>query len=403
MKEKLTRNIGLKILSIILAAFLWLVITNVIDPISTKPFRDVKVEILHADAITSLGQIYDIEEGETIDFTVSARRTIRDDLSSSDFVVTADLSKLSDVNAVTIKITCPRYGDQVTVLDNNQVMKVKLEELASKHFKVNVKQKGNPAEGYYVYEKTANTLITVKGPRSKIDKIAEIVTEVDVTDIDGSFRTIESPKALDAEGKRIDASNLNFSQTEVPVYIGVYRTKKIDLNIVIAGKPADGYMVTSKDFEPKTIEVAAKDEILNNTQTLTISEDVSEAFKDIKKEVNLKEQLTEGLILVDDNQTVVVNIKIEKAMSKEIVITPEDLDVRNKQDALKLVYLSAGPFTLNIKGPAKEIMDLSKDDIKPFIDLSNCSGGTYVVDIKADLSNYITMENMPRVNISLMQ
>jgi Uncharacterized protein conserved in bacteria len=403
MKEKLTRNIGLKILSIILAAFLWLVITNVIDPISTKQFRDVKVDILHSDAITSLGQIYDIEEGGTIDFTVTARRTIRDDLSASDFVVTADLSKLSDVNAVTIKISCPRYGDQVTVVDNNQVMKVKLEELASKHFKVNVKQKGNPAEGYYVYEKTANTLMTVTGPRSKIDKIAEIVTEVDVTDIDGSFRVNEAPKALDADGKRIDATNLNFSQSEVPVYIGVYRTKKVDLNIIPTGKPADGYMVTKVDFEPKTIEVAAKDEVLNNTQIVTITEDISGASENIEQEVKLKEQLTDGLILVDDSQTAVVNIKIEKAQTKEIVIAPEDIEVRNKPDILKLVYLSAGPFTLDIKGPAKEIEDLSKDNIKPFIDLSNCSGGTYTVDIKADLSDYVTLENIPRVNISLMQ
>ena len=67
MKEKLTRNIGLKILSIVLAAILWLVITNIDDPIKTKNFYNVPVEILNEDAIASLNQVYDIKEGETID------------------------------------------------------------------------------------------------------------------------------------------------------------------------------------------------------------------------------------------------------------------------------------------------------------------------------------------------
>ena len=105
MKEKLTRNIGLKILSIVLAAILWLVITNIDDPIKTKNFYNVPVEILNEDAIASLNQVYDIKEGETIDFTVAARRSIIENLALSDFRVTADFSKLSDVNAVTIDIT----------------------------------------------------------------------------------------------------------------------------------------------------------------------------------------------------------------------------------------------------------------------------------------------------------
>ena len=38
MKDKLTRNIGVKILSVVIAAFLWLVITNVNDPVKSRTF-----------------------------------------------------------------------------------------------------------------------------------------------------------------------------------------------------------------------------------------------------------------------------------------------------------------------------------------------------------------------------
>jgi YbbR domain-containing protein len=60
MKEKLTKNIGLKILSIILAAILWLVITNVDDPEEAKTFTDIKVQVINEKAITSQDKVYDI-------------------------------------------------------------------------------------------------------------------------------------------------------------------------------------------------------------------------------------------------------------------------------------------------------------------------------------------------------
>ncbi|MHB8129656.1 MAG: CdaR family protein, partial [Mobilitalea sp.] len=198
MKEKLTRNIGLKVLSIILATILWLVITNVDDPVTSEDFFNVPVEIINKDAIASRDLIYEIIEGEAIDFTVAARRSIADDLTVSDFKVTVDFAKLSDVYAVTINITCPRYGEDVTVTEGlYQVMKVNLEELAEKPFKVNVVQKGEPSEGYYVGEKTASTIIRVSGPKSKIERIKDIVVEVDVSEVSEKFRAIEEPKALD--------------------------------------------------------------------------------------------------------------------------------------------------------------------------------------------------------------
>ncbi|MDD3174343.1 MAG: CdaR family protein [Herbinix sp.] len=404
MKEKLTRNIGLKILSIILAAILWLVITNVDDPITPRNFNNVPVEILNANEVTNLGQVYDILEGETIDFTAAARRTIADNLTVSDFKVTADFSKLSDVNAVTINISCPGYEDDVTITNGlYQVMKVSLEELAEKHFKVNVVQKGEPAEGYYVYEKTANTILRVSGPKSKIESIAQIVVDVDVTEVAGSFHTSEAPKALDADGNEIDASNLDFSETSVSIYIGMYRTKTIDLNITTNGNPADGYIMTNIEYEPKTIEVAADDEILNSLGNLTVTEDIEGASKDIEKEVNLQDQLKDDVILVGDNQTAVVNIKIEKTETKDITILPGDIDVRNKPDSLNLAYLTNGPLIIKVVGPAKELKEITQSTLNPYINLSNYSVGTYSVEVKANFTGYVKIENIPLVKIHLIQ
>lgn len=402
MKEKLTRNIGLKILSIILAALLWILITNVDDPITTYSFANVKVDVLNENAIKALGQVYSITEGQTIDIKFAARRSVRADLAVSDFKVTADLSKLSDVNAVSIKITCPRYSDQVTILNNYQIMKVDLEKVASKQFKVNVVQKGNSPKGYYVYEKKTLTLLNVSGPKSKIDSISQIVVEVDVSNLEASYQIREKPKALDADGKEIDSSNLKFSEDSVLTNIGIYRTKKIDLKIIPTGSPAEGYIMTDKDYEPKTIEVAADNYILSKLDDLTVTEDITGATKDIEKEINLQEQLEEGVILVEESPTAVVNIKIEKADFKDISFMPGALEVRNKSSNLNLTYMTSGPIILRITGPADELKDISASDLKPYIDLSDYSAGLHTVDVKADLAGASRLANDPTVYISLV-
>jgi YbbR domain-containing protein len=402
MKEKLTRNIGLKVLSVILAAILWLVITNVDDPVKSEDFTNVTVEILNEDAIASLGQVYEIIEGETVDFTVAARRSIADNLTSSDFKVTADFAKLSDVNAVTINITCPRYGDDVTVTDGlYQVMKVNKEDLAEKHFKVNVIQKGEPAEGYYVAEKTANTILRVSGPKSKIERIKEVIVEVDVTEISGSFRTPEEPKALDEEGNEIE--DLKFSENTVTINIGVYETKTINLQIAATGEPADGYVMTNIEYEPKTIEVAGDNDAYDNISSLSITENITGESKDIEKEINLQEQLEDGIILVGENQTAVINITIEKAETKEVTIWPGDIKTKNLDDTMELTYLTTGPITIRVVGPANELADISRTSLKPYIDLSNYTIGTYAAAIGVELLTHTTLADSPTVNVYLTQ
>lgn len=404
MKEKLTRNIGLKVLSIILAAMLWLVITNVDDPVVSKSFDNVPVDIINKEKITNLGEIYEIKEGKSIDFTVAARRTVKEKLTVSDFKVTADFSKLSDVNAVAINITCPRYGNEVTVTDGlNQVMTVNLEELVEKSFKVNVVQKGIPADGYYVAEKTASTIIKVSGPKSKIESISEIVVQVDVSDFAGSFRTTEEPIALDKDGKEIDSSNLKFSDNIVTVNVKMYRTKTIDLQIKASGKPADGYMVTTIEYEPKTIEIAGAADVLYAINNLIIDENTDGVSQNIEKEINIQEQLADGLFLVGDNQTAVVDMSIEKEESKEILIWPRDIETKNNTNNYDLLYLNIGPISVQVTGPASKIDNLTVEDLKPYVDLSNYSSGTYELTIGINTSEFMTLINKPSISVNLKE
>jgi len=403
MKKKLTKNIGLKILSVILAAILWLVITNVDNPEETKRISNVPVEVLNGDVIASLDQVYDITEGETIDFTIEAPRKIRDELNKADFVVTADFSNMSAVNSVPIEISCPRYGDEVTIVDGKyQFMKVSLEELIKEPFKVNIKQNGEVAEGSFVGESTSSpNIIQVSGPKGRVERIAEVVVDVDVTGVSESFHATATPKVLDTDGNEIDASKLTFSESIIVLDIAIYKTKPINLQITVTGEPAYGYAMTNREYEPKTITVAGDDAALKSISYLGIEESIAGATENIEKEINLQDELPEGIFLVGEDKTAVINITIEKMVTKDVTIWPGDIEPRNKPVDLNLNYNTVGPVIISVMGIASEMNDISRLDIKPYFDLTGYLAGTYTITFNIDPLKHLTLVNAPFISFNL--
>ena len=57
MKNKFTKNWGLKLVSFLFAVLVWIVVTNINDPISPLPVSDVPVTIRHAELISERGQV----------------------------------------------------------------------------------------------------------------------------------------------------------------------------------------------------------------------------------------------------------------------------------------------------------------------------------------------------------
>ena len=70
MKEKLTSNIGLKVLSLLLATLLWLGVINSQDPLETVTFTDIPVTIINEDALTAKDKIPEVVEGDKISVVV---------------------------------------------------------------------------------------------------------------------------------------------------------------------------------------------------------------------------------------------------------------------------------------------------------------------------------------------
>ena len=113
--KQITSNWGLKLVSLAIAIVLWLIVVNIDDPVTKKQFYNIPVEMIHEEALDSVGKVYEVTEGSVVSVTVEGKRSLIDNLKNTDFVATADLSKLSITNAVPIEVSLQKYADRVTV------------------------------------------------------------------------------------------------------------------------------------------------------------------------------------------------------------------------------------------------------------------------------------------------
>lgn len=405
MKEKLTRNIGVKILSVVIAAVLWLVITNINDPVREKTFTNVPVTIKNENMIKTDKQSYDVVEGETVDFKVRARRSIIENLTASDFDVVADFAHLSTVNSVNITISPKRYKDEIEIVDKGEIqhMIISIERLSSKQMNVKIVEKGKVAEGYYIGPKKAQpNLIEVSGPESKVEKIKQIVLEANVEGASKPISRLLEPIAVDEEGNAIDPARLTFSHYYVEVSIDLYQIKEIPLNITTTGQPADGYVMTNMEYQPKKIEIAASDSVLKSIDKLDVTWDITGATEDIEEFIELRDRMPDGVLLVGEDTTASVKITIEKLETKEVSIWPNDIEIKNKSDGLEVIYITKGPIIVNVSGPPSELEELNRNTLKPYLNLLGYSPGTYFLDLQADISKNLSISDNPKILLNLI-
>lgn len=91
IKRILTSNLGLKIVSVLVACMMWIFVVNVDDPEKVQSFSDVKVEIRNSDCF-GVDKTFSVQEDtDKVKVWVKARESVLNKLQSKDFKVVADM------------------------------------------------------------------------------------------------------------------------------------------------------------------------------------------------------------------------------------------------------------------------------------------------------------------------
>lgn len=408
MKEKLINNLGFKILSVCLAMFLWIVIVNVDDPVKTRTFTNVPVQVLNENTLTSKNKAYGIVSGDTIDFTVTGKRTQLEKLKKTDFVATADLAQLAPpFETVKINVECTRFSDIEITMGRVTTMRISLEDIISENFSVRVVTSGAPSPGYAADKSEASpVMIEVTGAESTIKEITDVKVLVDISSAEEDVTKTVTPKAYNEKGTEIDSSKISFSYDKVSVKVTILPTKTIPVSLSITGEPEYGYQFVEAVFEPKEVEIKGESEKLNGISNLTIPIDISNLNRDKEDTIDIQEYLQPYNVSVVDNdvESIVVKVYVEKLIEKTFTIEQSEIKLENRSAELESEFTDTNSsYVIKLMGLEEDFKDLTVNKLAPVVDLDGLKKGNHKVILKLTLPEGMEIVTNATVGIKLME
>ena len=198
MLNRIFQNWPIKLLSVVLAVIVWFIIMSLADPTETRSYYNIPVSLVNEDLLTQKGKSYTLEGGDnpTVTIRVSAAGSVHRELSGADFSATADVSQMFDVTGrVPISVVCTRTSLSTRISSitlSSDTLKINFEDIVTKEYPVQIRTKSTLPEGYFISRQWTNpATVTISAPASVMERIASVITEVDVTGLTEST-TVEA-------------------------------------------------------------------------------------------------------------------------------------------------------------------------------------------------------------------
>lgn len=406
-KYKFTDNLGLKIIAVIFAAFLWLIVVNLDNPVSTQTFSEIPVTIINEDIILSAGDTYQVLGEEKVSVVVSATRQVRQKLTKEDIVATADIKEMdTSTGLVPIKISIPNYaGKYESAEAAPRNLQIQREKSGKKVLSLTVSTGDSKVrDGYILGDMTVNPdKVTITGPESILDQIDRAVALIDVEGLAKDSEETAKLGLYDISGNPISQTRLgnNLGEGGITVSVEVLKIKSVPISLSVSGTPAEGYKYTGYSSEPETVQIYGEKDVVDKIEEIDVPViDVSGASQPIQKSVKISEYLPEGVQLVDEKTAnITVTAMVEEEGTRTINFMVSSIQIYNLAEGLQVSYEPDAEIALRFSGDQKalEMLDISNAvsvDMSAYV-----VPGVYDVHVDVDIPEGITL--MKKVTVQL--
>ena len=390
--SKITGNLSLKIISVVIAFLIWLLVSNTNNPVQTKTFSNVPITIVNQSSVADVGKVVEPEGNGMVTLRVKERQRVLDQLTRSDFYVEADMENINAMNSVPLSVTCSNSSvswDEIDILPSS--MKVDLEDKVEQAFVASVSVSGTAANGFAVggTEIVQGKNIYIAGPESVMKIINQVVAPVNVGGLNSDVTLTAALKVYDKNGTDMQdkLSTLEFKDSNgavltdgiVQVDVNMWRVKTdIALEVETIGTPAFGYRVSGINTIPVSISLAGTEDALKGLGgklTLKNKISVAGATENISEELDITNTLAdmEGLKLITDSDpNIMVEVQIDKNGDETVTIPLSSVEFLNQPAGVNLVFTPADKISIGIHAAGEGARELTEEDITASIDLAPC-------------------------------
>lgn len=419
MKKLLTRNLGLKLASLLLAFVLWFLVAQIYDPKDTVTFNNIQVRLINTELLDEEGKVYEVlDNSNLVRVTVTGPQSIvKSELRRSDIVAEADMSKLTDINTIVITYYCENISnDSVEIKGNHDSVRLNVEDKTSKWIKLESNTIGDVASGYMIGNVTLDqTNIEVTGPKSAISQVDHAGVDINVTDSTTSLSANVDIKLYDADDNELVLESVKKNVDSAYMTVEVLATKEVPVEIEYMGVPEDGYMATGEvESSVPTVRIAGTVSTLVGISAITVPEDrmnITGQSDNLVDIINLKEYLPANVRLADKSfdGKITATVYIEPIVSKDLTVAAENISVTGVPDGMEAEITStAEEYNITVSGLSRDVSILHDSSVTGILNLTQwmedngveeLTPGTYTIPVTFNLTEDITVT--PDINIHI--
>ncbi|WP_366923155.1 hypothetical protein MFMK1_000009 [Metallumcola ferriviriculae] len=285
MEKFWQRNLFLKIISLVVAIFMWLYVTG-----ETNPTAETVINVpLETRALAN--DLVIEEKPVSVNVRVEGKKQVIQTLNSRDLRAVVDLRGVHfGRNMLEVEVDTPQNVDLVAI-DPREVA-VAIDEISDSQFPIIINFTGRPTTGYSTLEPVINpSQVIVAGPRNGLNRIYRAYVDVNLEGVSQNVLEHLPVKVEDELGNSINDIVRVVPQT-VEVFIPIVKEqpgKQVAVNPVLEGEPADGFIIKRVIVEPELLKVYGDMDKLRNIQYLdTAPIDISGAEESVQQQVQLR-------------------------------------------------------------------------------------------------------------------
>ena len=423
MKKKLTDNLGLKIGSVLFAALLWLLVTNINNPATTRRVNNVRVTIINGEVLTSQGKIYEVlDDSDVLDYVaITGPKTVMNNIGGGDLVAIADMNKLTADNTIPIELSTVQYNESLdSIRASSGVVKLKVEDRKSNSIPLRAETSGTLQEGYIVGDVTTDqNLVRVSGPESLISMIETAEVSVGIAGFTGDIGTNAEIKLYDANGTEVPKDKLTMNINTVGVNVEILGTKSVPLRFAASGTPANGYRATGViSSSPGTVLLAGKGSALRNLSVIEIPDtevDITGATGNVTTTVDIRPYLSGSVELAEAgfDGNVAVTVNVEQEITRSITISESNIVIENLPEQYEgVISTYEEEFPIQVRGLAEEVNALDAEQIRGVVDINRLletgvieelGEGYYDVNLAFNLPDTVSLRENITVRLNIRE
>ena len=363
------------LVSVLLASGVWYIAVTSADPIDSRRFQRVPVQLVTGDAATVIMDNPTRFVSVTIQGpqgTVSSRRT-------EDIVVRADLTSLAPgTHSVPLNVEVADPGGIRSLVAQTQPSQiaVRLEprQAVQKETRINITR---PPPIGFRHDKPATDVfqVVVSGAESIVADVAAVQGDLDLSDSRNPIETSVQLYAMDAAGERVD--DVELDPPTAPVAVNIDRrddVRQIPVRPVLFGRQPDGFTVTTISSNPESLFIGGTPEQLARVADTLFTQPINLENRQADFEEIVPVRLPQGVVVMGDSQ-ITVSVGIEPIATTRQFGNIEVLAIG--LDADYAVSIEPGSVSAIVHGPESLVEALLTEDIQVIVDLDSLSPGIH--------------------------